>query len=42
MNNRYRGPSKDASCQVSVHLEKRFQMTRFEKIGQLETRNAFG
>jgi hypothetical protein len=25
MSNLYRGPSKDASCQVSVHLAKGFQ-----------------
>jgi hypothetical protein len=29
MNNRYRGPSKDASYQVSVHLAKRLQRRRF-------------
>jgi hypothetical protein len=27
----YRGPSIDASCQVSVHLAKRFQRRRFLK-----------
>jgi len=29
MNNRDRGPSIDASCQVSVHLTKWFQRRRF-------------
>jgi hypothetical protein len=29
MNNVYRGPSIDASYQVSVHLAKRFQRRRF-------------
>ena len=29
MSNRYRGPSIDASYQVSVHLAKRFQRRRF-------------
>ena len=28
----YRGPPIDTSCQVSVHLEKRFQRRRFLKI----------
>jgi hypothetical protein len=28
----YRGPSKDASYQVSVHLVKRFQRRRFLKL----------
>ena len=34
MSNRYRGPSIDASYQVSVHFAKRFQRRRFLKIGQ--------
>jgi hypothetical protein len=38
----YRGPSKDAPCQVSIHLAKRFQRRRFLKIGQSETRIAYG
>jgi len=38
----YRGPSIDASYQVSVHLTKRFQRRRFLKIGQSETRIACG
>jgi hypothetical protein len=29
MNNLYRGPSIDASYQISVHLVKRFQRRRF-------------
>jgi hypothetical protein len=37
MSNSYRGPSIDASYQVSVHLAKRFQRRRFKKIGQSET-----
>ena len=37
----YRGPSIDASYQVSVHLAKQFQR-RFLKIGQSETRIACG
>jgi hypothetical protein len=35
MSNLYRGPSIDASYQVSVHLAKRF-WRRFLKIGQSE------
>jgi hypothetical protein len=31
MSNLYRGPSIDASYQVSVHLAKRFQRRRFFK-----------
>jgi hypothetical protein len=38
MSNLYRGPSKDASYQVVVHLAKRFQRRRFLKISQSETR----
>ena len=38
MSNLYRGSSKDASYQVSVHLAKRFQRRRFKEIGQSETR----
>ena len=40
MSNLYRGPSIDASYQVSVHLAKQFQKRRFLKIGQSETRIA--
>jgi hypothetical protein len=42
MSNLYRGPSIDASNQVSVHLAKWFQRRRFLKIGQSETRIACG
>jgi hypothetical protein len=42
MSNRYRGPSIDASYQVSVHLSKRFQRRRFFYIGQSETKIACG
>ena len=38
----HREPSIDASYQVSVHLAKRFQRRRFLKIGQSETRIAYG
>jgi hypothetical protein len=41
-SNLYRGPSIDASYQVSVHLVKWFQRRRFLKIGQSETRIACG
>jgi hypothetical protein len=42
MSNLYRGPSIDASYQVSVHWAKWFQRRRFLKIGQSETRIACG
>jgi hypothetical protein len=42
MSNLYRGPSKDASYQVSVHLAKRSQRRRFLEINQSETRIACG
>ena len=42
MSNPYRGPSIDASYQISVHLAKRFQRRIFKKIDQSETRTAFG
>ena len=42
ISNLYRGPSIEASYQVSVHLAKRFQRRRFLKIGQSETRIACG
>jgi hypothetical protein len=41
MSNLYRGPSIDASYQVSDHLAKRFQR-RFLEIDQSETRIACG
>jgi hypothetical protein len=34
MSNLYRGPSIDASYQVSAHLAKRFRRKRFLKIGK--------
>ena len=37
MSNLYRGPSKDASYQVSVYLAKRFQREDFLEINQSET-----
>jgi hypothetical protein len=40
MTNLYRGPSIDASYQVSVHLATQFQRGRFLKIGQSEIRIA--
>jgi hypothetical protein len=42
ISNLYRGPVIDASYQVSVHFAKRFQRRRFLKIGQSETRIAYG
>jgi hypothetical protein len=42
MSKIYRGPSIDASYQVSVHLAKRFQRRRFLEIDQSETRIACG
>jgi hypothetical protein len=43
IKNIYRGPSIDASYQVSVHLAKRFQRRRFFlEINQSETRIAYG
>jgi hypothetical protein len=42
MNNRDRGPSIDASYQVSVHLAKRLQKRRIFKISQSETKVAYG
>jgi hypothetical protein len=38
MSNLYRGPSKDASYQVSVYLDKRLKRRRFLEIDQSETR----
>jgi hypothetical protein len=38
MSNLYRGPSIDASFQVSGYVAKRFQRRTFLKIGQSETR----
>jgi hypothetical protein len=42
MSNLYRGPSIDASYQVSVHLAMWFQRRRFLEIDQSETRIACG
>jgi hypothetical protein len=42
MSNIYRGPSIDASHQVSVYLAKWFQRRRFLEIDQSETRIACG
>ena len=42
MSNLYRGPSIDASYQVSVHLDMWFQGRRFLEIDQSETRIACG
>jgi hypothetical protein len=42
MSNLHRGPSIDASYQVSDHLAKRFQRKRFLEIDQSETIIACG
>jgi hypothetical protein len=42
MSNFDRGPSKDASYQISVHLGKWLQRRRFLEINQSETRIACG
>jgi hypothetical protein len=42
MSKLHRGPSIDASYQVSVHLAKRFKRRRFLEIDQSETRIACG
>jgi hypothetical protein len=42
MRNIYRGPTIDASYQISVHLAKQFQRRRFLEIDQSETRTACG
>jgi hypothetical protein len=42
MSKLYRGLAIDASYQVSVLLTKWFQRRRFKKIGQSETRIAYG
>ena len=39
MSSLYRGPSIDASYQVSIHLAKQFQRSRFLKIGQFRNKN---
>jgi hypothetical protein len=42
MSNLNRGPSIDASYQVSVHLAKRFRGEELKKISQSETRIVCG
>jgi hypothetical protein len=42
MSTLYRGPSIDASYQVSDHLDMQFQRRRFLEIDQSETRIACG
>jgi hypothetical protein len=42
LSNVYRGPSMDASYQVSVQLAKLFQRRRFLEIVQTETSIAYG
>jgi hypothetical protein len=42
ISNLYRGPSIDASYQVSVQLTRQFQGRRFLEIDQSETRIACG
>jgi hypothetical protein len=42
MSTFYRKPDIDAFYQASVHLAKRFQSRRFKKVGQSETRIAYG
>jgi hypothetical protein len=42
MSNLDRGPSIDASYQVSDHLNKRFERRRFLEIDQSETKIACG
>jgi hypothetical protein len=39
MNNLYRGPSKDASYQVSIHLAKQFQRRRFFRNQPIRNKN---
>jgi hypothetical protein len=42
MTNLYRGPSIDASYQISVHLESGFRGVDFLEINQSKTRMACG
>jgi hypothetical protein len=42
MSKLYRGPAINTTYQNSVHLAKRFQRRIFLKIGQSETRIAYG
>jgi hypothetical protein len=39
MSNLYKGPSKDASYQVSIHLAKRFQRRRFFRNQPIRNKN---
>jgi hypothetical protein len=39
MSNLYRGPSKDASYQVSIHLAKRYQKRRFFRNRPIRNKN---
>jgi hypothetical protein len=39
MTNLYRGPSMDASYQISVHLGKSFQRRRFKKNQPIKNKN---
>jgi hypothetical protein len=39
MSNLYRGPSKDAPYQVSIHLAKRFKRRRFFKNQPIRNKN---
>jgi hypothetical protein len=39
MSNLYRGPSKDASYQVSIHLAQRFQRRRFLRNKPIRNKN---
>ena len=39
MTNRYRGPSKDASYQVLIHLARRFQRRRFFRNQPIRNKN---
>jgi hypothetical protein len=39
MSNHYRGPSKDASYQVLIHLAKRFQMRIFFRNQPIRNKN---
>jgi hypothetical protein len=39
MNNLYRGPSKDASYQVLIHLARRFQRRRFFRNRPIRNKN---
>jgi hypothetical protein len=42
LSNVYRGPSIDASYQVTVHFAKNFERRRFLEIDESETRIACG